>query len=143
MRTPGSVDKTRVAAEICCHLRAICGRAAPGYITAFRRTLAFKRRNDGAKNGPRRLRGQWSHGDYPGGVAARGQDYRLPRYPHISSKNPAPVHWQVGLGKFWCFTTMPRPLYQSSTSRDRGVIFLPGPRNWPQIIADLTRCRTH
>jgi len=60
MRTISSMDKTCVASEICCHLRAICGRAAPGYRTAFRRTLAFKRRNKGAKNGLRRLHGQWS-----------------------------------------------------------------------------------
>lgn len=60
---------------------------------------------------------------------SRGQEDRLPRYPHTSSKNPAPVRWQMGLGKFWCFTTVPRPLYQSSNSRDRSVIFLPRPRN--------------
>jgi hypothetical protein len=71
VRTHGSVDKTRVASEICCHLRAICGIAAPGYRTAFRRTFAFKRRNEGAKNELKRRRGQWSHGGYPDGVAAR------------------------------------------------------------------------
>jgi len=74
---------------------------------------------------------------------SRAQEHRLPRYSYTSSKNPAPVHWQMGLEKFWCLTTMPRPLYHSSKSRDRGVIFLPRPRSWTQIIPDLTRCRTH
>lgn len=71
VRTHDSVDETRVASEICCHLRAICGRAAPGYRTTFGRTLALKRRNEGAKNGLRRRRGQWSHGGYSDGVATR------------------------------------------------------------------------
>jgi len=76
VRTHGSVGKTRVASEICSHLRAICGRAAPGYRTAFRRTLAIKRRDEGAKNGLGRRRGQWSHGGYPDGVATR-EDKRI------------------------------------------------------------------
>ena len=60
---------------------------------------------------------------------SRGQEYGLPWYPHTSSKNPAPVHRQMGLRKVCCFTTVPRPLYQSSNSRDSGIIFLPRPRN--------------
>lgn len=67
---------------------------------------------------------------------SRGQEYRLPRYPHNSSKNPAPVRWQMGLGKLWCFTTMPRPLYQSSNSRDRVVIFFTTPS---QLASDYSR----
>jgi hypothetical protein len=65
----------------------------------------------------------------------RVQEYSLSRYLH-TSKSPAPMQWQMELGKCWCFT-MPRPLYQLSNSRDTGVIFLPRPRKWPQIIPDL------
>jgi hypothetical protein len=94
VRTHGSVDKTRVASEICCHLRAVCGRAAPGYRTAFRRTLAVKRRNEGAKNGLRRRRGHWSHGGYPDGVATR-EDKSIV-YRGILTLRPNIQHWCIG-----------------------------------------------
>lgn len=94
VRTHGSVDKTRVASEICCHLRAICGRAAPGYRTAFRRTLAFKCRNEGAKKELKRRRDQWIHGGYPDGVAT-GEDKSIV-YRSILTLRPKVQHRCIG-----------------------------------------------
>lgn len=141
VRTHGSVDKTRVASEICSHLRAICGRAAPGYKTAFRRTLAFKRRNEGA---------DWGDVAFSGATEVILMVWLLERtrvsFTAVSShfvQKSSTGAVANGARKFWRLTTVPRPLYQSSNSRNRGVIFLPRPHNWPQIIPDLTRCRAH
>ena len=142
MRTRGSVDKTRVASEICCHLRAICGRAALVYRTAFRRTLAFKRRNEGAKNGLRRRRGQWSHGGYPDGVATR-EDKSIV-YRGILTIRPKIQHrcgGKWGSENFGVLRQCQGPYTSRQTAETGSSFFLPRPRNWPQIIPDLTRCR--
>lgn len=56
--------------------------------------LAFRRRNEGAKDGLRRRRGQWSHGGYPDGVATREDKSMV--YRGILTLRPKIQHRCIG-----------------------------------------------
>lgn len=87
VRTHCSVDKTLVASEICCHQRAFCDSSTwlenrlPkdfGHQTSKRRCEEWTEVTPQSVE-PRRL-SCWCRNP-------RGQEYRLQRYPHTSSKN--------------------------------------------------------